>query len=303
MPVAPGGMRRNDSSIWDWKATSPGSSENASGHGGGLFGRNSRNASGHGGNMFGGILSTSREASGHGGNAFGGMRRNVSFTDMAGGAITDDPSRQQPRSREASGHGGNIFRSGMSGLSSLASGLVAPVMPGGGLKRNDSWVWDWKGQTPPDSRNSSAHGGNAFAPTGAMDKTGAGEAPQQQQEEPPTDSVMRRSMSFLWDWGKYRSTPPGTPGNSAHGGNAFAPPADEDEAGQAEDEQRDPLEPAIQPPKSMMKSMSIGSFMWDWGMDRKSPPGTPGGSKHGGNAFGPDGTAVQTVPVTVKAGK
>jgi len=251
--------------------------------------------------MFGN-LGSSREGSTH-----GGMRRNVSFTDMAGGQITDDPDRQTPRSREPSGHGGNLFKPMLSGLSGLASPVVSA---GSTMKRNASWVWDWKNQTPPDSRGPSQHGGTVFAPCACpTDQTGAATGAEAPEEAPPA-GMRRNSMSFLWDWGKYRNTPPGTPGSSAHGGNAFAPPKDgaEGEGEEEEEAPRDPLQPAIQPPRSMVKNMSIGSFMWDWGQSRVSPPSTPGSSKHGGDAFGgpmdvSDSTVVQKAPAQVSVVK
>ena len=246
-----GGMVRAASWVWDWNTTSPASSQGDSLHGGKKFESSNagspagtRNSSAHGGKLF---HNASPNNSAHGGNLFGGlkMKRNVSFNNLP----DDAPERT---SRNASAHGGNLF---------------AP-QPAGGMRRNGSEIWDWKASTPPESRDPSAHGGNAWSnPAENAPKEGFTEG-------------MKRSMSFIWDWGKYRDEPPKTPAASRnasqHGGNAFAPPPEPS------------LEPAIQPPKAMTKNFSIGSFMWDWGQSRVSPPSTPGNSLHGGQQFVPE---------------
>lgn len=222
-----GSLPRNGSfSMWDWVQSpkgSPGSSKTTS-----------RNASLHGGNRFGGGMP---------------LRSNVSFTDLAGqGNLTDDPTRQVPRSREASGHGGNLFGSmfrrspGPSSPKSTPGGGLESITPTGqdgleglGMRRSGSWMWQWNSRTPPGSTNSSAHGGNAFSPDAAS-------------------SSMKRSNSFMWNWSKYRddgpTTAPPSRDGSAHGGDEFA----EEKEGEGSDQ------PAIEPPKGMMRNMSMGSF-------------------------------------------
>jgi len=215
----------------------------------------SRGSSLHGANAFG-----SREGSTHGGNSSSSrensahgdttpkMRRNVSFSSEIG--LTP--------SRESSQHGGSVF----------------------GLRRNGSWLWDWQGaSSAPASRDASLHGQSNFTPQSPVaeepDVTDGPEAPTGQ------GNGLVRSMSFLWDWSKYRQSPASTPGNSLHGGNAFAAPPKPDDATPPEPEESLPFKP----PKAMQKELSIGSFLFDWGQSRVSPPGTPGASLHGGSNF------------------
>ena len=130
-PAKESNLRRNASWVWDWNQ-SPNSSRGASLHGGNAFGSPpSREASGHGGSLFG----AGKEGSGHGGSLFGKsgsregsqhngnkMRRNVSFSGLG----------KEPPSREASAHGGNLWNGGSPGGS-----------PGGGMRRNGSWIWEY----------------------------------------------------------------------------------------------------------------------------------------------------------------
>jgi len=247
---SPSGMQRNRSFLWDWRQPTPpesrSSSCNPSAHGGSTFSGlgfgSSREASGHGGSLFGtrSAMSGSREGSLHGGTR---MKRNVSFSELS-----------NTNSREGSQHGSTLPRTG-------------------------SFLWDWKAGTPPMSRDvsrdASLRGGNLW-PT----QEAAQEVPADFGGDQPPSSIadgIKHSLSFVWDWGKYRQSPPPTPGGSLHGGNQFVV-----------EEEADPLKPAIMPPKAMTKQLSIGSFMWNWGQARASPPATPGASKHGGNAFAPE---------------
>lgn len=59
-------------------------------------------------------------------------------------------------------------------------------------------------------------------------------------------------MSFLWNWGQYRTSPPQTPGSSMHGGNVFKP-AEAAEEGEGEEEEN-AKEPAIVPPKALTRA-------------------------------------------------
>ena len=93
--------------------------------------------------------------------------------------------------------------------------------------------------------------------------------------------------------GKHREDPPVTPNASLHGANNFAPTGgdgEEDEDGA--EATVGSHEPVVMPPRAMQRGMSIGSFMWSWGMQRESPKSTPGNSLHGGNAF--SGTGIES---------
>ena len=159
------------------------------------------------------------------------------------------------------------------------------------LRRNASWVWDWK-QSPNSSRGASLHGGNAFGSPPSREASGHGGSlfgagkegsghggslfgkSGSREGSQHNGNKMRRNVSFS-GLGK---EPPSREA-SAHGGNAFA--AEEEE----EVNHGGSKTPAIQPPKAMTKNHSIGSFMWDWGAQRVSPPSTPGSSLHGGSQF------------------
>ena len=267
------GMTRNSSWIWDWKQ-SPASSRDNSSHGGNLWGSkpDSLENSSHGGTLFG----PSRDNSTHGGNK---MKRNVSFsqdlTDLVEGKKAPAWPDQSPSKSP-------------------------PVMDGtgGGMRRNKSWIWDWKTATPPASlpasRDNSLRGGNVFGaiftPSAPViseisEETAPAQGGAGQAEAPGgLGEGLKRSMSFIWDWGKYRTTPPSTPGNSLHAGSAFAGAFDKEEEGEEGEEARR-MQPAIEPPRAMVKNHSIGSFMWNWGQSRVSPPSTPGNSLHRGNAW------------------
>lgn len=246
--------------MWDWKGPSPASSTAAS-----------RNSSLHAGNAFKPSPTTSRNSSLRGGNLWnqlqaeaGGsphdskMRRNVSFS---GNVPENAPSR------ESSQHGGNLF---------------------GGMRRTNSWVWDWMASSNPNSRDSSPnvslHDKNNFGPGGKY-------AVDVKQEQGGGGGDMRRSLSFLWDWGKFRNSPVSTPGNSQHGGSNFAP---EEEQTVGSHGGQLPYEI----PKALTRGNSVGSFLWNWGWERSSPPRTPGNSSHGGNAFTPvEPATAQTAAV------
>lgn len=269
-PASGGGMRRNQSWVWDWSSKSPPPSQPGS-----------RNSSQHGGNAFGkGSPTGTPGNSGHGGKLFsslGTLRRNMSLGNMAA------KQEVMARTGEAIAEKDNA----------KASSLM--------------WVW---GQSPPasnpGSRNASAHGGTAFA-NKFGNEDGSGKATQGRGGEPAVavtggGSMRRNSMSFLWNWSKYRDSPPasnpGSRNSSQHGGNAFAadfgggdfghPKEGEDEGEEGEAE----LQPTVEPPKSMKRNMSIGSFMWNWGGNRISPPQSRNSSLHGGTAFEAEATKV-----------
>ena len=95
------------------------------------------------------------------------------------------------------------------------------------------------------SRDVSLRGGNVFA------NIKEGEEQISEEEQISTAELpMKRasSFSFLWDWAKYRGSPPTTPHASLHDGNVFGGKA----------EPAGLLQPAIQPPKGMIRDRSIG---------------------------------------------
>ena len=272
-----GGRPRAVSGSWMWEwMQSPASSRNSSAHGGNLFGPSSRNSSAHGGNLFG---PASRgdgfgNSSLRGGNMFGGLFGSKEQSSPASALASS------PGSRNSSLHGGNRFGKMKRNVSfSEMQGREEAIdKASNALKRNESssWLWVW-GQSPPASqpasRENSGHGGNIFA----------GEKPPSPTGQAPAGMLRRNSLSFLWDWAKYRESPPSTPGNSLHGGNQFgpSPPVEEDET---EGEAGEDL-PAIVPPKAMTRQLSIGSYMWNWGAQRASPMSSPEGSSHGGSMY------------------
>ena len=122
------------------------------------------------------------------------MNLSVSFSDIEGGQLKDD-SINNPNSRELSAHDVKTITS---------------------IRRNDSWLWDWKTQqsSVSSSANNSQHGGHFFT-----------EKYKNENEQ----AQIKRNMSFLWDWAKYREspnvtpnvTPNITPNNSDHNGTVF----------------------------------------------------------------------------------
>ena len=80
----------------------------------------------------------------------------------------------------------------------------------------------------------------------------------------------------MWDWSKYRGTPPRTPNASLHGGSAFTPEGEPSKGNAV---------PTIEPPVAMRRNMSLGSFMWNWGVQRETPSTTPNSSLHGGDEW------------------
>ena len=224
---SPVGMRRSTSWLWFWKgATPPITPDSSRGP--------SRNGSQHNGQHFGASCNGSQHNGQHFGHSthspvMGNSKRNASFSDLAGMPLTDDPTRQVPRSRESSAHGGSLWK--LMGGGSMQSLVVVgedKEAPGA------SSYWDWMSRTPPSSRNSSVHGGDNFAPE--------------------KEQGLRRNSSFgfMWDWAKGRISGPQTPGSSRHGGSAFAP------EGSDAQKSREELEDRI--PGAMRRNMSLGSF-------------------------------------------
>jgi hypothetical protein len=271
-------MPRNGSWIWDWKTSNPPSTPSST--------CNSRNSSLHGGGAFSPLQSlkegkqmaggdgllpsppNSRNNSSHGGNIFGkGMRRNVSWGTLAGRG-NSSPRTVPPDD----------------------AGTAIPTATGGSMRRNgsSSWLWNWGGQspapsTPNSSRDASAHGGNAVG--GLL---GLGSKEGTATPIPGVGKQRRGSLGFLWDWAKFRSSPPASRDPSLHGGNAFTPGQDDAAEGQGEEQEAhaDGSDlPTIEPPKGMRRNLSLGSYMWHWGAQRTSPTSTPGNSHHGSSQF------------------
>jgi len=284
-------LKRRDSRMWDWVTKIAGSSEPASRagslHGGNLFSwmgkssppsgstPDSRGGSLHGGNRFGDSMPGSRGGSLHGGNRFGKLKQ-----------------------------GSEINLAGMASDASKAKVMNKAELAMDG-QESSSWLWVWMNRTPPasqpGSRNASAHGGNLFGSMfGSPSPTGGGPSPTGSRSgasegDGSTLGMRRRSLSFLWNWGLYRPSPPQTPGSSMHGGNVFNPAEAAAQEGEGEEEEG-AKEPAIMPPKALTRGNSIGSFMWDWGAMRPSPTQSPGGSQHGGNVFAKTQTSPNQSP-------
>jgi len=257
-------------SMWEWKSKSPPPSTEASVTGGNLFGNlkggtTSREASGHGGSLFG--SSPSREGSTHGSG-----RRRTNFADLAGvGELADDPTRSVPKSRDSSAHGGNLFSSAM-GLAGLGRPKAVRTDNGAsptatrGLPRRQSWVWDWVAGSTPSTPDGSVHGDAQF-PTDITDAQG--DAAERKESPTATVGVLRRgsSASFLWDWGKYRGSPPQTPGpspgNSVEGGDVFSPSATKKVEGSKT--------LGIELPRTLTRGLSRSSLMWSWGKKEPEP--------------------------------
>jgi len=214
-------------------------------------------------------------------------------------SVWDWVSRSPPSSRGNSLHKGNVFTA----ESSPAGGAQGSPQA---MRRSLSSLWFW--ETPsspssgsrPNSRANSVHKGTHFAPRpdgkhperpsrdvslrggNVFANIKEGEEQISEEEQISTAELpMKRasSFSFLWDWAKYRGSPPTTPHASLHDGNVFGGKA----------EPAGLLQPAIQPPKGMIRDRSIGSFMWSWDKMRSSPEQspitTPNTSVHGRTRF------------------
>lgn len=161
-----GGMRRTDSSVWDWKAASPPVSRGNSVNGGNAFNPESgmlkRNLSFVWDWAIGRKTPpVSRGASLHGGAAFApdqqmgdaSMRRNDS-------SVWDWKASTPPASRGNSLHGGGAFKP--------EEAHAGSYLPGPGEQGYFEWawgksasLWDWS-SSRGDSRGTSLHGGSAF---------------------------------------------------------------------------------------------------------------------------------------------
>jgi len=194
----------------------------------------------------------SREASQHGGDLFGvtspsgttKMKRNVSFSDNLPTSprssrrdswVWDWSTASPPTSKPASREGS--LKGG--NFFGLGGGATSPTGSG-------SWVWNWSTASPPASRpasrDSSLKGGNAFGM--------------------PSSDGLKRSLSLnrMWDWGADRQSPD----SSEHGGNDFTPDVSDAPSSAL----------PFEPPKALTKNLSMGSFLFDWGAQRVSPPHT-----------------------------
>ena len=89
---------------------------------------------------------------------------------------------------------------------------------------------------------------------------------------------MRRNSSklsfLLWDWGRHRDAT----AEEDHNGEKS------EEKGEKDADKKE-KEVAVQPPRSMQKSESIGSYLWNWSAMRSTPPTTPTTSVHGAALF------------------
>ena len=84
------------------------------------------------------------------------------------------------------------------------------------LSRVCATLFSWKSKSPPLSPGGSLHAQEQFkaaAPPASI----LGDAALKVAPAEVVVSSMKRSLSFLWDWSKYRGSPQSTPGNSLHG--------------------------------------------------------------------------------------
>lgn len=131
------------------------------------------------------------------------MNRNISFSDTESRKITDDSTRNNLNYRESSAHDGKTISTEETT----------------NIRRNDSWLWDWKTQqsSVSSSANNSQHGGHFFTETCKNDIS--------KNENENSTAQIKRNMSFIWNWAKYREspnvTPNITPNNSNHNGAVF----------------------------------------------------------------------------------
>lgn len=158
-----------------------------------------------------------------------------------GNVFAPDKQASPPVSRGNSKHKGNMF--GPDGQLLVSSMKKSP---------STLWFWETKESSLPSSRNNSVRKGTAFS------ESVFGEHPERpsrnnslrggnafvggiaEETAAPTNAPMKRnsSFSFLWNWGKYRRD--------------------------GEDESEDSVaasrtsDPAVMPPKGMMKNRSIG---------------------------------------------
>ena len=178
-------------------------------------------------------------------------------------SVWDWPAGSAPPSQGASLHNGNVFVPDKQASPPVSQGNSkhkgTQFGPDGQLlvssmKKSPStlWFWETKESSLPSSRNNSVRKGTAFS------ESVFGEHPERpsrnnslrggnafaggiaEETTAPTNAPMKRnsSFSFLWNWGKYRRD--------------------------GEDESEDSVaasrtsDPAVMPPKGMMKNRSIG---------------------------------------------
>lgn len=172
------------------------------------------------------------------------MRRSDSF-------LWDWNTKSPPASRGSSLRAGSVF----------SPPKPAELDTSSSMKRSSSSMWLWMTSSPTGStsgsRNPSMHGRTSFAEGNHPERRsrnpslrgGSAFAPDQPpiDETRPSPTPMRRNLSFMWDWAKFRDSPPATPHASLHGGQAFAT------AGEAEKTQL-----AVEPPKALTRDRSIG---------------------------------------------
>jgi len=222
-------------------------------------------------------------------------------------SVWDWPAGSAPPSQGASLHNGNVFVPDKQASPPVSQGNSkhkgTQFGPDGQLlvssmKKSPStlWFWETKESSLPSSRNNSVRKGTAFS------ESVFGEHPERpsrnnslrggnafaggiaEETTAPTNAPMKRnsSFSFLWNWGKYRRDGEDAPGKEAESEDSVAASRISDARFAAASKT---LDPAVMPPKGMMKNRSIGSYMWSWDAMRASPPSSPGASGHAGAKF------------------
>ena len=175
-----------------------------------------------------------------------------------GNVFAPDKQASPPVSRGNSKHKGNMF--GPDGQLLVSSMKKSP---------STLWFWETKESSLPSSRNNSVRKGTAFS------ESVFGEHPERpsrnnslrggnafvggiaEETAAPTNAPMKRnsSFSFLWNWGKYRRDGEDAPGKEAESEDSVAASRISDARFAAASTT---LDPAVMPPKGMMKNRSIG---------------------------------------------
>jgi hypothetical protein len=195
-------------------------------------------------------------------------------------SVWDWPAGSAPPSQGASLHNGNVFVPDKQASPPVSQGNSkhkgTQFGPDGQLlvssmKKSPStlWFWETKESSLPSSRNNSVRKGTAFS------ESVFGEHPERpsrnnslrggnafaggiaEETTAPTNAPMKRnsSFSFLWNWGKYRRDGEDAPGKEAESEDSVAASRISDARFAAASKT---LDPAVMPPKGMMKNRSIG---------------------------------------------
>lgn len=195
-------------------------------------------------------------------------------------SVWDWPAGSAPPSQGASLHNGNVFAPDKQASPPVSQGNSkhkgTQFGPDGQLlvssmKKSPStlWFWETKESSLPSSRNNSVRKGTAFSESvfgehqkrpsrnNSLRGGNAFAGGIAEETTAPTNAPMKRnsSFSFLWNWGKYRRDGEDAPGKEAESEDSVAASRISDARFAAALKTSDP---AVMPPKGMMKNRSIG---------------------------------------------